>query len=195
MALVFNAEDHTYVMDGTNLPSVTTVLGQTGIIDKRWYTKSGTDRGSKVHQMLEFYDEGELVETGLDDQLLPYLEAWKKLLQDTNLKILEVEKKVHHPKHMYAGTIDRVALINGEMCILELKTGKPSKWHPLQTAPYQQCMKERTGGALMRRIAVYLTPKGTYRLQDHPNDVEDFAVFYSALRVYRWIYENGGKRK
>ena len=193
MSVVFNAKDHTYVMDGVNLPSVTTVLSNSGIIDSRWFTKSATDRGSKGHQATEFYDEGSLNEGELDEQLKPYLAAWKRFLVDTGTKIIDIEKVVYHPKYLYAGTVDRVALMDGEPCILEIKAGKPTKWHPLQTSAYQQCMKEKTNGAHLRRIIVYLSPDN-YKLKEHTNDVEDFAVFSSALRLYRWSL-HGGKKK
>ncbi len=200
-SLVFNAEDHSYVMDGIQLPSVTTILKGAGVIDGRWFNPAATDRGFKVHQMLEFFDDESLDESDIDDQLLPYLDGWRNFREETSLRIIDIEKAVWHPSLNYAGTVDRFGLINGEPHIIEIKTGQPAKWHSLQTAAYEACYQKlpyyqsQHESREMKRIAVYLNEKKKYKVIEHPDNRGDFSVFISSLNVYKWMNKGGGKNE
>lgn len=197
--LLFNEESHIYTMGGVQLPSVTSIIGKVGLQgeSKQWYTKSATNRGTQVHNMLEFYDEEALDESNLDPQLVPYLDGWKKFLDEVQPRFIDIEKPIHHPTLNYAGKIDRFGLIGGEPYIIEIKTGQQAKWHPIQTAAYKEPyrLNSTDPGKRIKRVAVYLTNKAKYKLVPHEKDTDDFTVFVNALRIYRWIETNLGGKK
>lgn len=182
-----NEATHEYRVDGRPAPSVTRILKSAGLIDERWSSDGSLRRGSYAHAALEFYDQGDLDETTLDPGLLPYLEAWKKFRAELPFEILAVEERIVHPIYLYAGTLDRRVRLKhgGQQAIVDLKTGAPAVWHPLQTAGYAMPFVDPT-----RRFAVYLNGDGKYDLKEH-KDRTDYDVFKAFLTGHFWKKRNG----
>lgn len=180
--LQFDPETHTYKRDGQKLPSVTTILGAVGIIDSDspWYTEWHRERGTLTHLATALYDNGQLDDSSVDDELRGYLEAWMAFRMASRCAIVSTELRVDHPTMMYAGTVDRVVVWQGLKTVIDIKTGPKSPWHALQTSAYAACIP-----GVMARAAVYLQADGKFRADEHKSE-NDFQVFASALTLYNW---------
>lgn len=110
-------------------------------------------RGSAVHQLTEDYDNGlECHLLGENGQPKYSLEEWgmfekyvdfSQTLQPDNQLI---EQQILSPQLGFAGTIDRVCVINGKKYLLDIKTSNGiynSYW--LQLAAYEQALIRESG--------------------------------------------------
>lgn len=183
--LTFDPETHEYRLNGEVVPSVTQVLSLAGLIDGRWYTPDAAQRGTYVAQATEMDDEGTLDESALDPALRAYVEAWRKFRTDTRCDVIAAEHIVWSAVHRFAGTLDRWLLIDGKDTLIDIKTGSPEPFHPIQTAGYAACLKVH-----MERGAVYLSDNANYRLVAH-DDPLDRGVFLSALTIAQWKIKHG----
>lgn len=109
--ITFNAETHTYYVDGLKIPGVTSILKGAGLIDFSMVPTDILERafkfGTAVHLATELDDRDNLDIVSLDAPLLPYILAWRKFKQDMGCKILSIEERVYSAKYRYCGTLDR----------------------------------------------------------------------------------------
>lgn len=181
MNLALDPASHTYTLDGKELPGVTQVLSAEGFIDQAWFTEYGRDRGTKVHQTIEFYDADELDEDSLDAVLRPYLEAWRRFRAEAHVAVEASEVRLASEVYGFAGTIDKLATIGIVPAILDIKTGQVQPWAAIQLAAYHILLNQTA----RKRYAVQLNNDGSYRLQEF-KDRNDRAVFLAALAVNKW---------
>lgn len=184
--LVFDEAAHVYTLKGVRVPGVTSILRPlvnfAGIPEHVLEAKA--DLGRRVHTATEFDDDGDLDEASIEDDVAPYLEAYRKFRADTGAIVLANEHRVFEPLHRYAGTIDRVLLINREHWVVDLKTSfvTPLSAAP-QTAAYMRALNDP---GITRRAALRLRPDGTYRLDPLTNP-DDWSVFVACLSLYRYL--------
>jgi hypothetical protein len=111
----FQEEGHIYRIGGVIVPSVTQILAAEKIVDldsiPEQRLNASSNFGTAVHKMCQLFDEKRLNEDTLDDNLRPYLRAWRYFIAESQLKITGIERIVASQKYMFAGTIDRT----GEM--------------------------------------------------------------------------------
>ena len=188
MDVIFNEAKHTYTLaDGTKLPSVTKVMVRAGIIDTSHYDEWARNRGTQVHDMLQYYDDGELDESSVDERIKPMLHAWQSFMEHSGAEVIENETPLYHPHYLYGGKLDRLLRFNGKLHVTEIKTGQPAFWHPLQTAAYAEAYATMKGlDEPLKRIAIYLSDKGKYKLRKHLEPT-DFQVFTGALAVATFL--------
>jgi len=196
-AFVFDAETHTYTLDGRRLISLTEALHVAGFISgEEWFTEEARLRGSAVHAACWYFDERDFNESTLDPRIRPYLDAWKRFREesgwaaentDESGRDTSIKEEPLWSFEGFATTPDRVGELGGHPTILEIKTGLESPWHGPQTAGQAIARSERTGRALhtLRRYGVYLRNDGTYRLRPK-TDRGDYAAFRAALTVALW---------
>lgn len=188
--LTFDAETHTYRINGERVPSVTQVLEGAGLIDTRWFNDEARTRGTYVALATQYCDEGTLDYDALDDGLRGYVEAWRKFKHEAGngkMEIISIERRVSNRKLRYAGTLDRLFKWGHQSWVLDIKTGSKAAWHSLQTAGYAECLPKSW---LHKRGSVFLKEDGTYKLDVH-DDFSDVHVFLSALNLYHWKSEKG----
>ena len=178
---VSRSEDHgsrTYDIDGTKLPSVTTILAQTkdqSYLD-RWKAKVGYEeaeriknlsskRGTSMHKFIEKYITG----VGYDD-LTEIGQQAKPMAQ----KIIDIgltpvteyygsEVTLHYPG-LYAGSTDLVCLHNEKETIVDFKqANKPKReeWiedYYLQIAAYSMAHDCTHGSNIEQGVIMVCTP-------------------------------------
>ncbi len=192
--LTFDAAAHEYRWDGVPVPSVTQVIEDAGLKPPYAGDGSAAKRGTKVHELLELYDKGELdVDAWLaydsrlpeDKRLKPYFDAYMAFRSDCKCEWKIAEGRLYSPALMVAGTVDRMGLVNGEPAILDLKTTNgvpPYAATAVQTAGYH-LLSEDTRQA--NRFALALHGDGTYKLIMYRNQ-QDYQAFKSAAFLYHW---------
>jgi hypothetical protein len=181
--LAFDPVTHTYTDDrGVVIPSVTEVISGVGLINFQGIDPQILHQaaafGTAVHQACALDDLGDLDESTLDENLKPYLDAWRTCSRAMGWKWLNIEEPEFSEVYQFAGTPDRI----GEMLVVDIKTGSiVPPWTGLQTAAYSILTNITTA----RRIAVQLLPNGKFKVTEY-TDRKDREVFLSALTVYTW---------
>lgn len=196
--LDFDADTHVYSVSGVRFPSVTQVLKDVGLIDtsQPWYTDWHRDRGAMAHRMLELHDTNELETNGLDEQLMPYLQGWRRFLEESQAEVVAVERRLHSLAYRYAGTIDRVLLFHEQPevdVICDIKLGQPERWHAIQTAAYALLWTQgEKAPKAVKRCCVYLGDDARYRLDMH-HCINDRQTWVACLHVYNFKHEKEKK--
>lgn len=164
----------------TDLPHVTDLLRDAGLVDTTWMNDYARDRGTAVHLATALLHEDDLDEETLDEDVARYIPAYTRFLQDAKPTDASCELPVENLELGYCGTADRVWKIDGRWMLTDLKCGAPSPWHRLQTAGYAGCYK-----LPILRSALYLRPDGTYRLVEHRSRF-DWPAFKAVLLLSQW---------
>lgn len=184
--LVFNPTVHEYRLDGVVLPSVTTILKAEGFINTTHYTDSGRDRGTVVHEACHLFNVGQLDETTLDADIIPYVEAYKTFLTDTDFYVVESELRIHNATYGYAGTLDIIGYYpqGKRPYVVDIKTGTMMPWTALQLEAYALCLEEPHG-----RTGLQLSAEGKYKATEF-TDRKDLQAWLAALTTYKWKQNN-----
>lgn len=183
--LAFDEASHTYRLGGQVVPGVTSILrplSDFSRIDPA-VLNAKADLGRRVHLACELLDEDDLDESSIEADVAGYLDAYMRFKKDTGALALLNEHRMYEPMWRYAGTLDRVLVIDRVRWMVDLKTcfTTPVSAGP-QTAAYLRALNDST---VARRAALRLKPDGNYvfeQLQD-PNDL---SVFLSCLTLYRF---------
>lgn len=170
------------------MPSVTQVLDVCGLIPRYPERKIYLARGLAVHKATELYDRGRLAR--LDERLEGWITGWKKFRRDTGFEPTLIEHRVASLQYLYCGTTDRVGLLNGDLTVLDIKSGAVAAYAALQTAGYKRGLDETEGLHAKRRVAVQLTEQGTYKVTEYHDHSTDERLWLSAVALYRWREEH-----
>lgn len=185
-----------YDVNGTRLPSVTTILGRTKNQQflKDWIAKKGeaeaeriknlsSNRGTAMHKFLEHYILG----TGYDDltALGQEAKAMAQKVIDVGLTPVEEwygsEVTLYYPG-LYAGSTDLVCLHNGRETIVDFKQAnrpKKKEWiedYYLQIAAYAMAHDYVHNSCIEQGVIMVCTPDLYY---------QEFVVSGAELRQYK----------
>lgn len=140
--------------------------------------------GTKVHLACQLNDENDLDEASVQEDVAPYLAGYRRFLVETGARVVHNEARVFSAIYRFAGTLDRVLLLDGEHWLVDLKTAisTPMTTGP-QTAAYLRALDNQ---AVTRRAALRLRPDATYRL-DALTDPDDWSVFLGCLAIHRYL--------
>lgn len=192
--IAFDPDRHAYTVDGRPVPSVTQCLDW--LVD--WSAVSPellaykSALGTAVHEMVHLACRDELDEGDLDPVLRPYLDQWRRFVEESGYTILQSELRVYHPSG-YAGTLDlvlgRVARTRLKRYVCDVKTAKaiPATVGP-QTAAYGEAYKAG-GGSYDGRKVLRLWPDD-YKLDDL-NNPADWSIFLSAKNLHHFRSQHG----
>jgi CRISPR/Cas system-associated exonuclease Cas4 (RecB family) len=183
MALTFKPESHQYLLDGVELPSVTNILKEVGLIDTRFMTEGSADIGKRRHKLVQLMDEGSLDWGSVLPEDLPYAQAWALFREEHEFEVDSAEVIAYQEIYRFAGTIDRIGKYKGEPAIIDIKTGQRQKWHVLQLLFYAMLVSY-DGDKQPRLFDVYLKDNSTYKVVEVP--YTDLGVAQAVLRVYNW---------
>lgn len=189
--LLFDETTHTYRYDGKLVPGVTSVLEGVGLSDFSMVPPDilaqAKEFGNEVHRITEKLDRNEDIPTGISEASGLYLCHYIKFLNDFEVEIVEIERRVFCEKYLYAGTLDRIAVLkklSDQPVLFDIKTGQKSISHQVQTAAYEYAYKTDKRQK-MDRYTLYLSEDG-YKLSEAHTSRKDFDVFLSALSVYNF---------
>lgn len=131
------------------------------------------------------------------EQINRSIQAGLQFFNENRIELIQAEAPRWSPTHGYIGTGDLVARFNGELAILDYKTSKAiySEYF-LQTAAYQKAYEEEfPDQKILKRIVVHIGRDGVLGTEARSNETveQDFEVFISLLKVWRWNQENQGK--
>jgi len=99
------------------------------------------EEGSLVHTTIEAILKKEPV--AIPDSIRPAIVAFMEFYNKNTVVPLKIEERVVSKKHGYAGTIDVLAEVNGQLGVLDIKTSKAVyRDYHLQTAAYVEAFHE-----------------------------------------------------
>lgn len=189
MTLQFDAETHTYTLDGVKLTSVTQALQAAGLVDLHGTPEQigyAADLGTAAHIATELDDLGTLDEGTVAEEVWPYLRAWRKFRAEAGFVPEHIELRLHHPAMLYAGTIDRIGSLRSHRALIDIKTGAPRRTTGLQLAAYaEMAVIHGVARRGIRRYACHLTKDEAYTLVPY-TDPRDLSVFMAALTLTAW---------
>lgn len=182
--LTFDEERHEYRFGGIVVPGVTQILRPLTSFDgiPRHVLEAKADLGRRVHLACQLDDEDDLDEASVEEDVAPYLEAWRSFLRDTGAEVVENERQVYEPTFRYAGTLDNVLRLNGALWLVDKKTCFSL---PLAVGPQTAAYLRALGRHGMRRAALRLREDGTYRFNPLTGS-DDWPAFLSCLTLLRF---------
>jgi len=107
-------------------------------------TKRSATEGTLIHNTVEAIMLGEKPE--IPENIQPSIKAFLEFILDKNIQVDKdyVEKRLVNYEERYAGTLDAIALFDGKLGILDIKTSQEIyRDYNLQTAAYMAAMKEQ----------------------------------------------------
>lgn len=195
--LQFDEEKHQYSDGGIIIPSVTYLLEKYNMTDYGdvlpHILEHGRQLGSVVHRVTELHDKRTLDYSTIDPEALVYLPAWVNFLKVSALEITHIEPRLYSKAYGFAGTPDRIGVLKGKTCVIDIKT--PKAFHRAtgpQTAGYKILAREVLGIRIQKRYGVLLSNNGIFRIFPCDSNLDESA-FLACLTLERWI--NNGKVK
>lgn len=188
----FDEAEHRYTIEGVEVPSVTTILKDSGFMKNiGFYTKGGSDRGHYIHKLTEQYDNGEM-DWGEVGDYLPYIEAYIDAIADLGLRPLERESLLVNKQLWYAGTADFMGWCSKDDTVpwlIDLKSGVHEKWHSLQLILYGGMVKWRMDNGVevpLKMADLYLQKNGKYKFIECDNSKMNQNAAFGAVPGYHF---------
>src|SRR3989344_6203373 len=104
-------------------------------------TENSAKEGTLIHEIVEKFLIGEKPE--IPETIRPAVNSFLNFIEEKNVHVDGefVEKRIFHPVHRYAGTIDALALIDGKFGVLDIKTSQAIyRDYNLQTSAYIEAL-------------------------------------------------------
>jgi hypothetical protein len=183
-----------------NLPTLAAMVAESGpAAAQKWLqTKPGyikdnaADLGTRAHMLAEAVARGE--EIGEEDQANPKIRQYLRFLEEWQPRFVGIEQMVVNFTEGYAGTADLWAWLDGELWLLDIKTGKgtyPDMALQLAGLHHGEWWGWPDRPDLM--IAPKATRFGILHLQDDKYDLleynvteEDYSAFLAIKRTFEW---------
>ena len=116
-------------------------------------TKSGDalNIGNLTHEWLEKaikwkLGEGEAPDNPTNEGVINAVDAFREWVKENDVKWISSEEKLYNRGYKYAGTVDAIAEINGDYCVIDWKTSRaiyPEYY--LQVAAYAKAVEDMKG--------------------------------------------------
>jgi len=171
---------------------VTEILDLSGVTDYTFCTEEGKWKGSEVHRATEMLDRGRLKRT--PDSIVGHVDAYKRFKTECHFVPMEIEVSCVNKIYRVRGRADRIGMLAGHRCVLDLKNGAIQPAVDLQLALYGEAIDP---DLWWDRIAVQLLADGTYRARriDRMSYRADLATAHAAVRLAHWKRDHGLGRK
>jgi len=129
--VTFEPEGHVYTYQGKAVPSITQILTAENFIDTSHYDEWSRDKGSMVHLACRYDLAGELDEETLDEEIRPYLSAFRKFMAESGFKVERSEVPGVNTTYGFAGTPDLVGCFPKPTAArrFALELNKEGKYH------------------------------------------------------------------
>lgn len=196
--VTFDPAAHRYFFEGAPVLNVTSIL-RAHKISADWsiippaVLENKREIGRAAHIAAHYFDEGDLQPGSVHHEVTPYLDGWRRFVEENEFQPLLLETPLVHPLMRYAGTVDRFGIVHQLQdlpSIVDIKTGNPEDAGAgPQTAAYEQLIRallpelypyieafieypmpwalEDIIAAPWTRYSVQLFPNGSYKLSTY----------------------------
>lgn len=149
--------------------------------------------GREAHEWVEAWIKGKIL--NIPTPPIPdyppvrtAIESYLEWERATRPLYLSSERRVYSLKHMYSGTLDTLAVIDGAVTVTDLKTSKgiyPEYF--IQCAAYAQAVSEEDDIKIGRLSVIRIPKDGGVVEVETRSDVDNlFSVFNACLTIWRW---------
>jgi hypothetical protein len=196
MNLLFVPETHKYYLDGEEIPSVTTVIKNAGLMPS-YKTNDGGQAmqyGTLVHEACAKY----LTDYSLpsDPFVMFAMAGFCSWCAEYDPEPLLIEQKMANEKIRVAGTLDLVAKSKDVKWLIDIKTGDFHPWHIIQLSAYDR-MLHGTPNKPDRWACLYLScddkTKGKYTFKPFSKAeiISAYSAFLNAHNLTIWRKNHG----
>ena len=188
--LTFEEQNHIYRLNGSEIPSVTTLMRPLSDANYSGIDPAVLDmaakRGTIVHNAIENY-----VQFGIEDvdaKYAGYFEGFKEWWNLVKPEPLKTEQKLYHKILRYAGKADLICLIDGRLTLVDYKTSAQvnRKLCAVQLEGYDRGL-ESHGIKIDDRLILHLTRDG-YEQVRFPRSQKCYSVLSALITLHN--YEN-----
>jgi len=167
-------------------------------------SQEATTIGSTVHEAIENYlMTGHIPEFPEGTPEYNGFEGFRKFAQAHDLKPIEIERSLASNIHKYAGRVDLIAKIDGQIAILDFKTNKADTtykgFYPeigFQLEAYRKAYEEETGIKATERWAIRVDKlTGEFDKKQYTEDEEDWEAFKSSKCLWKIINKRSKEAK
>ena len=122
--LEFDEDKHIYKLNGSAIPSVTTVMKPLSNAEYSGISENvlnkAAEKGTAVHNAAENWAKFQIDD--IEPEYRGYFDAFLSWWKATNPEMVGSEIKLYHKIMRYAGTADLVAWIDGKLTLVDYKT-------------------------------------------------------------------------
>lgn len=159
--------------------------------------------GHEIHALIEWHVKERLGESipvpFVSEEAEAMFAEWHRWARDTKFTPLAAETRVYHPHDGYCGTLDLLAVVEGQPAVIDWKSS--AAIYPemrLQSAAYRGALVSAGWPSLAGYIVRVPKDGGAVamtRLEDGPELAETFEAFRSCLRLHSWMGAQKRTRK
>lgn len=162
------------------------------------HLKEASELGGDLHKLIETWCLQRMgvprPEPVINNEQAYYVYAgFEQWAKSVDLYPLAIEAPVYSLKHCYAGTLDCLALVNGDLTLIDWKTSP--RIYPemrLQNVAYRQALAEMTGQEAAGLLVRLPKTGEDEALEVEPVPITDdveafFQVFVSLLPAFAWV--------
>lgn len=152
---------------------------------------AAADKGTSAHNLIEAHIKtGKMPEVPEDEQIKSCIAAFMEWEKANKVEWLASEVRVGSSEHMFAGTLDAVAVVNGKHTLIDFKTSNgiyESMY--LQVAGYYIGWEAGAGAAFDERIILRFPKDGKgFESRTIPTPYEqDKRAFLAILQAYKCL--------
>ena len=168
--MIYLSEDHVYTdADGVVIPSVSQIIKDAGLITGTdFIPEYYSDRGHRIHASIrDKYFLGMDIEPEEDET--PFLENFNHWFVKSGFEIIYCELKGEASLNgvRFAGTMDLVGTLEGQIFIIDIKNGQATKWHGIQLNGYRHILEQDYDIQAVRLGSLHLKKEKNW-LKEHP---------------------------
>lgn len=198
--IIFKPEDHTYWFWDVRIPSVSEILKYCRMSsDNTYIPEHFRTRGTILHAITEYMDGGGSGYDIVPPKYSAFVSAYEQWHNENDVEILESETILFNTDFLYCGTEDRLAIVDGQKTVIDIKLGYYQKWHKIQTCFYSEArgymyVEDNLQKGL--HIAnLYLKKEGIYEYKDTSKQIyESMKYVESACNTY-WYHRERDQKK
>ena len=168
-----------------------------GFHESRQIRDAAGRAGTKIHLAIEDLITGlELQETGYTTEEWFKIKSFVDWYKEYQPEIIATELAVFSKNGKYAGRVDCVANIHGEITVLDWKSSKSiHESFPLQFSAYAHAIEENTDIKVVQTAALQLGAqnKNGYRFVIYPDWKDHYKVFENVRKVWQYDYFDSKK--
>ena len=180
-------ESHIYWLGQERIPGYSEIMKSAGIGINPFWTDSGRDLGTALHQWVLFLAQGQEPEDAPDERIAGRVAAFRRFIEESGFKFAGGEEPQYEPNLRYACTPDLWGHIGSFSCVIDVKSGAKELSHSAQTAA-QKLALAANGFRAQKRYALYLKDDKTYRLCEHMDSVDEsrWRAIVTAHHAKQW---------
>ena len=151
--------------------------------------KKAADIGTEIHAWVSDWILGKKPEMPQDENVVNGITAFLKFQKEHKIKWIESEKYIYSKEYKYAGILDAVARINGELVLVDFKSSNAFYDEMrFQVAGYQIAYEEETKKKFDKTMIIRFGKEtGEFGVKEIDNSKEDKKAFLAALILKRRI--------